>query len=452
MSAEANLIAVRIDDLAIDGSSVGRYEGKVVFLDNGLPGELIEARIYKKKARFDLGRAVRIIEPSPARSPVRCSHTTICGGCTWQDLAYAHQLEFKQRQVIACIERLAELPQTVIHPIIGCADQWRYRNKMEFSFAPSDDGECTLGLHHKGRFDQIFDLTDCHLASEATNAIVRIVRDFVRSGNIPVYHIREHTGLIRFLVIRHVQRSGEIMVNLVTSAGSIPGVDQLVAQLTAEVPPIVTIVHNVNSQKANIAVGEHETILFGPGYIEETIDGVRFRIRPNSFFQTNSFQTPVLYQTAFSHFRLQPDDLLLDLYCGTGAIGLLAARTVRRVIGVEEVPAAIVAARENAALNDLPMAEFVQADVRKFLESDPRAASATAAIVDPPRAGLHPKALAKLAVLPLNKIGYISCNPATFARDAKELVANGWQLPSVTPVDMFPHTRHIELVGCFVRR
>lgn len=441
---------LEITDLAFDGKSVAHRDGKVVFLKGGLPGETVRARITRRKPRYDEGVVEEIITRSEMRIPAVCSHFEECGGCTWQDLGYEHQLAFKKKQVTDCIERIGGLNNVLIEDVIGSVELLNYRNKMEFSFHVQPESDFTLGLHRRGHFDQIFNLDACHLQSSLSNDIVAWVRDYVKKEGIPVYDVRNHTGYMRFLVIRTGKRTGQTMVNLVTNYGDFPNPTQLVESMRKAFPDITTIIHSQNGQKSNIATGEIEHILFGPGSIEERMFERRFRIRANSFFQTNSLQAEALYRTAFDMLEPQQTDSVLDLYCGTGSIGLLISDYVSEVTGVELVGDAVRIARENAALNEIENVLFFEGDVKDFLASpDVIGQIFSVVIVDPPRAGLHPKALKRLLELLPPKLLYISCNPSTFARDAKALVEAGYDLPKVQPVDMFPQTMHIELVGLF---
>lgn len=445
-------LELEVTDLAFDGKSVAHNDGKVVFLNGGLPGETVLAEIVKSKPRYDQGIVHRIINPSSMRMPARCSHFGHCGGCTWQDLTYKQQLTFKQKQVADCLTRLGHLENVEVDQMIGCAELYNYRNKMEFSFHSAPDG-FTLGLHRRGHFDEIFDLECCYLQSELSNRIVAWVRDFVGRENIPVYNVKNHTGYMRFLVIREGKRTGQTMVNIVTNYGEFPNRQRLVSEMRTQLPEVTTLIHNQNGQKSNIAVGETEQVLYGLGYIEEQLFDCRFRIRANSFFQTNSIQAETLYRTCFEMLNPQSSDRVFDLYCGTGSIAILMANHVQHVVGVELVKDAVEAAWENATRNDIGNAEFHHADVKDYLKQiEGSGEQFDVVIIDPPRSGLHPKALRRMLRLEAPKILYVSCNPATFARDARIITDAGYHLPMVRPVDMFPHTMHIELGGVFYRR
>lgn len=447
---ENKLVELEVTDLAFNGKAVAHLDGKVVFLNSGLPGETVQAEVIRSKPRYSEGVVHKILKTSGLRTPAICSHFGQCGGCTWQDLLYQHQLAFKKKQVADCLERIGGLPEVKIHDVVGSVELFNYRNKMEFSFHVTEEGSFTLGLHSRGRFDDIFNLDKCFLQSDISNDIVQWMREFVERERIAVYDVKNHTGFMRFLMIRQAKRTAQLMINIVTNYGEIPSREKLVRGLTAAFPQITTIVHNQNGQKSNIATGEIESILFGTGYIEERMFDCTFRIRANSFFQTNSIQTETLYRSAFDLLSPRKKDCVLDLYCGTGSISILISRYVGHVVGVELVTDAVEAARENAAINNANNVVFHHGDVKDYLKTrDAAEAEFDVVIVDPPRAGLHPKVLTQVVKLRPKRILYISCNPATFARDAKQLVNHGYRLPDVQPVDMFPHTMHIELAGVF---
>jgi 23S rRNA (uracil1939-C5)-methyltransferase len=446
------MVELTIEDLAFDGKSVAHRDGKVVFLDRGLPGETVLAEIVRSKPRHDKAVVHEILTKCDDRIEPTCSHFGICGGCTWQDLAYQKQLEFKRKQVVACLERIGGLEDVKVFDVVGAVELYRYRNKMEFSFNVAKPDGFTLGLHHRGRFDEIFDLEHCYLQSPLANRVVAFMRDFVTRENIPVYNVFDHTGFMRFLMIRECKRTPQLMINIVTNYGEIPEREKLIAELTSAFPEITTVIHNQNGQKSNIAIGETEQVLYGPGYMEERLFDQMFRIRANSFFQTNTIQTETLYRMAFEILEPEGVERVLDLYCGTGSIGLLVSSHVQDVVGVELVEDAITVARQNAEVNEIANIKFFQGHVKEFLKTEDATREPFSIIIlDPPRAGLHPKALKRVLRLTPKKLLYISCNPATFARDAADIIKAGYTLDDVHPIDMFPHTMHIELVSLFRR-
>ncbi|UCG61530.1 MAG: 23S rRNA (uracil(1939)-C(5))-methyltransferase RlmD [Candidatus Zixiibacteriota bacterium] len=445
-------VEIEVTDLAFSGKAVGHLDGKVVFLDGGLPGEKVLAQITASRPRFDKASVIKILRESERRVPAVCPHFAYCGGCTWQDLTYQDQLVYKKKQVTDCLERIGGLEDTTVRDVIGSVEVFRYRNKMEFSFNTAPEGGFTLGLHRRGRFDEIFDLERCFLTQDLVSEIVVWVRDYVCREGLSVYDVSNHTGYMRFVMIRQAKRTRDLMVNVVTNYGDFPQRDRFIREITTAFPQITTLVHNQNGQKSNVATGEIETVLFGCGYVEERLFDSSFRIRANSFFQTNTVQTETLYRVGFDLLEPRPNYRVLDLYCGTGSIGILLAPYVENVVGVELVSDAIKVARENAHVNGTKNISFFEGSVKDFLKSkEAQEGQFNIVIVDPPRAGLHPKAMKRLIGFGPEKILYISCNPSTFARDAGELVAAGYKLPVVRPVDMFPHTMHIELASVFSR-
>ncbi len=451
-TTHTNLIEVEITDLAFDGKAVGHIDGKVIFLKGGLPGETVLAEITRTKARYFNGITRKIIKKSDKRVDAVCSHFHECGGCTWLDLQYEDQLTYKQKQVNDCIERIGALKDVNILDIIGSKEVFHYRNKMEYSSNVTEDG-FTLGLHSRGSYQDIFNLNECHISQKTDGELVKWMRAYIENNNLTVYDVQNHVGFIRFFMLRQTKQTNQLMVNVVTNYGDFPEVEKFVNEITQAFPFITTIIHSQNGQKSNIAIGETEATLYGPGYIEEKLSGKLFKITANSFFQTNSLQAEVLYQTGFDMLNPEPDDKVLDLYCGTGTIGILLADKVSEVVGVELVADAVEAAKLNAENNGVKNIQFYQGFVKEFLKSDfMKENNYNVAIIDPPRAGLNPKALKQLITLNPEKILYISCNPATFARDAQKLVDSGYDLPEIQPVDMFPHTMHIELASMFYKR
>ncbi len=440
---------VDVTDLAFDGKALGNIDGKIIFLDRGLPGERVSARVVKNRRKYIIGRVEKIIEASPERVQPPCSHFDICGGCTWQDLQYEKQLHYKEKQVKDCLEHIGLFKEFPVDQIIPAPDIFHYRNKMEFSFNAADEGpEFTVGLHERGHFDRIFDVDRCFLQVDRADEILHWFRDFVRRHEISVYNVRAHTGYMRFLVVRRSFATGKFMINVVTTDGPLPHRDELVGEATTRFGDIATILHNTNDTPSNVAKGETESILYGDGYITEEVLGLKFRLYANSFFQTNPRQAETLYRTALDLAELDGDERVMDLYCGTGTIGICASQKAGFVTGVELEPSAIEAARQNADLNGIENIKLLSGSVQDLMRDNPGVfQDQQVVILDPPRAGMHPKALKHLINFFPPKLVFISCNPATFARDARALVDAGYGLNKVIPVDMFPHTMHIELVA-----
>ena len=447
-------IELDITSLAYTGQSVGYLDGKVTFVNGGLPGEKVEAHITKFKKSFNQARLRKILVKSPERIPAVCRHFDICGGCTWQDLDYDRQLFYKHKQITDCLQHIGGLSDFPVDPIHPSPERFFYRNKMEFSFHVesnrTDAPDFVFGLHERGRFDSIFDLEECHLQSPLSNRLVNFIRAAARRLSIPIYDLVAHRGFLRFVIVREGKNSGQAMLVLVSGEGEFVAKDAFVSQLKAAFPELTTIIWLVNDQKANIARGQVREVLHGPGFIEESILGLRFRIGPGSFFQTNSRQTENLYRTAIELARITASDHLLDLYCGAGTIGLCAAGQAAQVTGIEIDPDSVAAARINAEINGITNARFFAGTVHQVLADEQlHGTTFDPVMIDPPRAGLEPKALIQLLELQPRRLVYISCNPATFARDAAQLVSAGYALCQVVPFDMFPHTMHIELVSRF---
>ncbi|MFQ5606505.1 MAG: 23S rRNA (uracil(1939)-C(5))-methyltransferase RlmD [Candidatus Zixiibacteriota bacterium] len=446
---------IHIVDLSHNGRAVGKMaQGKVVFLDRGLPGETALVSIYSRSRRYNRGKVLEILSRSPAREKAPCQHFDICGGCSWQDLNYQAQLRFKKKQVKDSLEKLGGFSGALVAEPYPADPTLFYRNKMEFSFNRNERNSSgfNLGLHYRGEFSRVFDVKRCLLQSERTNDILAWVKKFVRDHKLEPYDVVKHTGFLRFLAIREGKRTGDLMLNFVTTFGQLPAADELVSGLIERFPEITTIVHNQNDKRSNIAYGEAEVILFGPGYIHEEILGRRFRVYANSFLQTNSLQAETLYRLAIEQAQLEKSDRLFDLYCGAGTIGICAAERAAEVVGIESEQSALIAADANARENDVSNITFFAGGVRETLrEKKAELGAADVVIIDPPRAGMHPRALHHAGTLQAKRIIYISCNPATFSRDAAFFGKAGYQLHSVTPVDMFPHTAHIELVATLDR-
>jgi 23S rRNA (uracil1939-C5)-methyltransferase len=445
-----DLLTVDIADLAFGGEGVARAGGYVVFVAGGVPGDRVEVRLTQIRPRFSRGHIERVIEPSPLRTEPPCPYFGRCGGCRLQHVRYEAQLEFKQRQVAECLARLGGLGDSAtlpIAPIIGADEIYGYRNKMEFTFAEVD-GTPIVGLHEAERYDAILDIDRCLLQSETLNAVLAEVRGFVREMGWRVHGPQREDGLLRFLMLREGRATGEAMVNLVTASPDVGAARALADRLAARCPQVSSVVLNVNPKKAAVAVGVEEHPIAGNERIRERLGGVEFAISANSFFQTNTRQAERLFGLVADYAGLTGRETVFDLYSGTGTISLLLARRARAVYGIELVPASIDDATRNAAANGIDNCTFLSGEVRHVLpELLRKGIRAEVVVADPPRAGFHPKALRALLALGPARVVYVSCNPATLARDLAVLVAGGYRVTAVQPVDMFPHTPHIEVVA-----
>jgi 23S rRNA (uracil1939-C5)-methyltransferase len=462
-------LSVTIDDLAYGGEGVGRADGYVVFVPGGVPGDTVQVRLTQARARFGRGTIESIERPSPDRVEAPCPYFGHCGGCRLQHLRYEAQLSLKTKQVTDCLQRLGGVGTFEMRPILPAPEIYGYRNKMEFTVARADagervvpkgrrlepaagDGGPVVGLHEADRYDAVLDIERCLLQSDRMNALLDEARRFIAERRLTVYNQESGEGLLRFLMLREGRGTGEAMINIVTSAPSVPELEPLVGRVQARVPETSSIVLNVNPKKASVAVGVEEHLLGGRDHIRESLGGLTFQVSAGSFFQTNTAQAERLFGLVLDAAALTGEETVLDLYAGTGAISLLLARRCRRVFGIEVAPAAVADAVRNAEINGITNCTFLAGEVRFALpELISRGVSADVVVCDPPRAGFHPKALAALATLAPGRIVYVSCNPATLARDVGDLARSGYRVEWVQPVDMFPHTPHIEVVAHLTR-
>ena len=454
------LSELEVTDVALGGKALARHEGRVVFVDRGLPGDRVVARVTRVKRAWAEARLERVERPSPRRVPAPCPHFTagVCGGCRFLDLGYEDQLALKERQVRETLQHLGGIPEPPVRPIRPAPVTTGYRNKMEFSFHPAADGAPILGLHERGTFEGVFALETCVLPSPLTVEIVRLTQRFAREHRWRAYHPRRHDGVVRYLTVRHLPHTGQCGVHLVAASDEVPGLAewaQAVAALSGEVRTVTLL---LNRSRSNVAFGEEERPLAGDGVIVERLLGLEFEATANTFLQTNSRQAEALYAAALEAAALAPHETALDLYCGTGTLTLLLARSAARAVGVESVADAVERARRNAGRNGIDNVEFVAGEARPVLRAWARGERGGAVggrrgrgpdvvLVDPPRAGLHPRVVFRVAELAPARIVYVSCNPATLARDLKDFATHGWRLAEVTPFDMFPHTPHIECVA-----
>lgn len=463
-------LELRVESLAFGGRGVCRLNGFVIFVEDALPGQKVQARIFRKRKGYAEARALQMLEPSSEEVLPRCAHFGECGGCRCQNLDYAAQLKYKQQQVTESLERIGGFQTVEVRPTLSSPDLYYYRNKMEFSFgdqrwlshqeiernAITKPRDFALGLHVRGRYDKILDLDECHLQSARSVELLHFVRRFALGSGWPPYTTRGHTGFWRHLVIREGKQTGETMVNLVTAdvPQAFPAVEELGREIAANFPDVTTAVHNINRKKAQVAAGDEERVLFGPGYIKEKIGDGLFRISANSFFQTNTRAGEALYQQVRELGAFSGHETVYDLYAGAGIISIIIADQVKRVVGFELVEEAIADAVRNCELNGVTNCAFVQGDLKDALvpaEARRQWGPPDAMIFDPPRAGLHEKVLRAVLKLGPQRIVYVSCNPTTFARDVKGLCEGPYRLDVVQPVDMFPHTAHIEVVSRLTR-
>jgi 23S rRNA (uracil1939-C5)-methyltransferase len=444
-------LELRIDSLAFGGNGVSRLDGFVVFVRRGLPGDLVRARVTKVKRSHAEAVAVDVLEPGPVRVEAPCEHYPACGGCRFQDLAYEAQVAEKEKQVRDALQRIGGLAEPPLEPILPAESVFHYRNKLEYSFTQTDDGP-TLGLHRAGRWDEVLPIEKCWLTTDLGNAIRNAVRDWAREERLRAYDQKSHEGFLRHLVVREGRNTGQALVVLVTAPGELPDEEHFVDVLR-RLPAVRSIHWAINDRPAEVTRDLPTRLLFGEDAIEEELCGLRFRVSPNAFLQTNTAMAERLYELAGEYAQLAGGETVYDLYCGTGTIGLTLARNALTVWGVEVSEEAVACAIDNAALNGIGNAAFFAGDVGRSLEElHDRSGDPDVVVVDPPRAGLSNRAVRHLGRLAPRRIVYVSCNPTTLAGNVKELAGEwGYTLERVQPVDMFPHTPHVEAVALLVR-
>ena len=448
-----------ISGYAAEGKSLGRVDGKVIFVDGAVPGDVVDVAISKNKKDWAEGKAVRFESYSPDRVIPFCKHFGICGGCKWQMLPYNKQLLYKEQEVEQNLKRIAKVPLPEISGIIGSEETVHYRNKLEFTFSnkrfllPEEINselvipqQNALGYHAPGIFDKIIDIEECFLMDEVNNSIRNNVRAFARENHYTYYDAREHTGWLRNIVIRFCD-TGELMINIIIGYENNDDIKKLCDHMLETIPGITTLLYTINPKWNDTIYDLFPVTYFGKGFILEKLGSLTFKISPKSFFQTNTKQAKKLYEVAKTFAALTGSEIVYDLYCGTGSIGLFLADQARKVIGVDVVSDAIADAKENAVLNSIKHAEFFAGDVLDICNAGFFAAHGNPGVIicDPPRAGMHAKLVEKLLEIAAPKIVYVSCNVATQARDIQWL-AEKYTVEKIQPVDMFPHTHHIECV------
>lgn len=457
-------IEIRAESAAFEGGCIGRHDGMAVFLEACVPGDLVRARVFQSRRRHARARAIQVIEPSPDRVDALCDYFGLCGGCAWQNLNYEQQLRWKRRHVVDAMERIGGLVNIDVSETLPCQNRYFYRNKMEFSFGasrwmtaeemdldPPPRNDFALGLHIPARFDKVLDIEHCLLQSDVSSRIVNATRRFALDNDLPSYSTRTHTGLLRHLVIRTSVWSGETMAILVTSEAVPETMNRFAEMLRQEVPEVTTLVQGVHRGKAQVSFTQELLTLYGEGTITEKIGGNLFTISPFSFFQTNTIQGERLYERALGAAQLTGAESVWDLYCGAGTITLAAARHANQILGAEINAGSVEDARRNAERNGIGNVRFIAGDLRHLIDHASELFVPDVVITDPPRAGMHEEVVRALLRLAPRRISYVSCNPATQARDLA-ILSESYAVERIEPVDMFPQTNHIETVATLVLR
>ncbi|HVG41213.1 MAG TPA: 23S rRNA (uracil(1939)-C(5))-methyltransferase RlmD [Chitinophagaceae bacterium] len=446
-----------MESYAAEGKSLARVDGKVIFVENTIPGDEVEVLLQKNKKDWAEGIALHFYKQSDLRVKPFCQHFGVCGGCQWQMLPYQLQLQYKQQQVTDNLTRIAKVPLPEIRPIIGAEQTTRYRNKIEYTFSnkrfllPEElhnptisSEENVVGFHARGFFDKVVPIFECHLQNEPTNFLRLSILEYAKQQGISHYDIREHTGFLRNLLVR-LATTGELMVNIVLGYEDRKTREGLLGFIATKFPEITTLLYTINPKKNDSLIDLQPEVFKGKGYIIEKLEEFEFKISPKSFFQTNTLQGEKLYGITRQFAELDGTQTVYDLYCGTGSIGIFVSKQAKKIIGVDLVQEAINDARENAVLNGLANASFFVGDVINICDDAffLHRGRPDVIITDPPRAGMHEKLVRKLLDIAAPLIVYVSCNPATQARDIA-LLNEKYGVEKIQPVDMFPHTLHIE--------
>ena len=462
MSKKRNIVLqhIPVEDYAAEGKSLARVDGKVIFIEDAVPGDVVDVRLRKNKKDWAEGTAINFHEYSKDRVVPFCEHFGVCGGCQWQMLPYEKQLQYKQKQVADNLRRIGKIPLPAMQPIIGAEATRFYRNKIEYTFGnkrfllPTELNDPSItaqqdvaGYHAQGIFDKVVDIRTCHLQAEPTNQLRLAVKEFGLKNNLSFYDIRNHVGFLRTMQV-WICRTGEVMVNLVLGHEDEKNRIKLLDHILKSFGSITTLLYTINTKMNDSLYDLQPQVYHGPGYVMEQLEDFRFKIGPKSFFQTNTVQAEKLYQVTRQFAELSCEQTVYDLYCGTGSIGIFVSRNAAKIIGVETVKEAITDAKENAAINGVHHASFFQGDViavcdDSFIDAHGKP---DVVITDPPRAGMHETLVRKIAEMRPAVVVYVSCNPATQARDLN-LLGDVYEVTAIQPVDMFPHTHHIENIA-----
>lgn len=439
---------ITIEDITSDGEGIGRADGFALFVKDTIMGDVVKVKVMKTKKTYGYARLMEIITPSPYRVEPVCSVARQCGGCQLQHCSYEKQLEFKENKVKNCLERIGKLTDFELEPIIGMDEPFYYRNKAQFPVGKDKEGKIVMGFY-AGRTHSIIDTPHCYIQAKENDKILPVIRNFMEQYNIEPYNETTHTGLVRHILTRVGYTTGEIMVCLVINGTRLPFAEKLVEQLT-KIDKMTSITINTNKEKTNVILGNKIVTLWGTDYITDYIGDIKYQISPLSFYQVNPVQTRKLYQTALDYAGLTGEEIVWDLYCGIGTISLFLAQKAKQVYGVEIVPEAINDAKQNAKINNIKNAEFFvgaseEVLPQKYEESNGEM-RADVIVVDPPRKGCDEALLETVVKMQPKRVVYVSCDPATLARDLKYLEENGFKVEKVRACDMFGNSVHAETV------
>ncbi|RPK07955.1 23S rRNA (uracil(1939)-C(5))-methyltransferase RlmD [Priestia endophytica] len=444
-------VTVKFEDLTHEGAGVAKVDGFPIFVQNALPEEEGNVKIIKVKKGFAIGRMMETTKESRFRTEPPCPVYKQCGGCQLQHLKYEAQLDYKTKQVKEVLARLGNIKDVTVHPTLGMEDPWNYRNKAQVPVGESEGG--LVAGFYKQRSHDIIDIERCMIQQEQNDDVVQAVREICSKYGIRAYDETKHKGTLRHVMVRYGATTGEQMVVLVTRTKELPNKNKVIEELRARLPQLKSIVQNVNLKKTNVIMGDETTVLWGEEYIYDNIGDIKFAISARSFYQVNPTQTKVLYDKALEYADLQGEEEVIDAYCGIGTISLFLAQKAKKVYGVEIVPEAIEDAKRNAELNGITNAEFEAGKAEEVIPAwYKKGISADTLVVDPPRKGCDEALLNTIIDMKPNRVVYVSCNPGTLARDLQVLEEGGYKTVEVQPVDMFPHTTHVECCALLVRK
>ena len=442
------VLTVEIQDIGSEGEGIAKVDGYPIFIKDAIPGDIVKIKIIKAKKTYGYGRLEEMIQPSKDRVEPRCPVARQCGGCSIQHYSYKKQLEYKQNKVKNCLERIGGFTgiEEKMAPILGMEDPWYYRNKAQFPVGLNKEGSIITGFY-AGRTHSIIDNTHCYIQAKINEEILEIIKEFLEQYHISPYQEESHTGLVRHVLTRVGFVTGEIMVCLILNGKTLPNADKLIERLI-EIDGMKSISMNINQEKTNKILGKEVKTLWGSDTITDYIGDVKYQISPLSFYQVNPIQTKVLYGKALEYAELKGEETVWDLYCGIGTISLFLAQKAKKVYGVEIIPEAIEDARKNAQLNHMENVEFFVGKAEDILpkQYEENKVYADVIVVDPPRKGCDETLLNTMITMEPKRIVYVSCDPATLARDLKILCGNGYELEKVQVVDQFAHTSHVETV------
>ncbi|MDC3417507.1 23S rRNA (uracil(1939)-C(5))-methyltransferase RlmD [Aquibacillus salsiterrae] len=445
-----DVIELTFEDITHDGDGVGKVNGYPLFVPYALPGEKAKVKVIKVKKNFGIGKLIEVEEVSQERVEPPCDVYVQCGGCQLQHMSYQLQLDLKQKQVVNALKKFGHIEGIPVHPTIGMDDPWRYRNKVQIPVAYRH-GELITGFYRKRSHEIIEGMDRCVITAEINDRMVEAVRRMANRLGIRAYDERSHRGVLRHIMVRTGQETGETMIVLITRTEEIPGKDELVKELHETYPQIKSIVQNVNKEKTNVILGKKTKVLWGEEYIYDNIGDITFAISAKSFYQVNPPQTKKLYDKALEYANLAGGETVIDAYCGIGTISLFLAKKAKKVYGVEIVPEAIADAKKNAELNKIDNTEFFVGEAEKVMPWwTAQGLKPDVIVVDPPRKGCDETLLEAMIKMNPKRIVYVSCNPSTLARDLRFLEDGGYETKQVQPVDMFPQTGHVECISQLV--